>query len=344
MAQLDRDVLRTPLCERLGIDVPIVQAPIGRVSCPALAAAVTNAGGLGMLGLSYREPKLILEDVEEIRALTSDGPFGVNLILAWDQRERLAACLDAGARIVSLHWSDPAEIETYVEQAHAAGALVLHTIGNSSEARHALDFGVDVIVAQGLDAGGHVWGSIGTLSLVPAVVDAVSPTPVVAAGGIGDGRGVAAVLALGAQAAWMGTRFVVAEESLSHPEYRARIVAANETDAVWSAGVFDLGFPAPVRTLDNSTLRAWRQAGSPPNGERPGEGDVVVRGSDDEPIMRYDFAPPVEGMRGDIEAMANHAGQSVGVVKKVQPAQEIVREVADEARAILTGWQDGASS
>jgi NAD(P)H-dependent flavin oxidoreductase YrpB (nitropropane dioxygenase family) len=174
------------------------------------------------------------------------------------------------------------------------------------------------------------------LALIPVVVDAAAPKPVIAAGGIGDGRGLAAALALGAQAAWMGTRFVVADESLAHNAYKDRLVAAKETDAVWSIGVFDAGFPnAPVRTLDNSTLRAWREAGSLASGGRPGEGGVVAHRSDGRPVLRYDFAPPGDGMSGDLEAMANYAGQSVGIVRRRQPAADIVREVAAEADRVL---------
>ena len=289
-----------------------------------------------MLGLTFLDEEGLRESVRATGALTA-RPFGANFLLAWDQRERLAICLEEGVRIVSYFWAGLSPGSPYVEEAHAVGATVMLTVGSADEARRAVDAGVDVIVAQGLDAGGHVWGSVGTLALVPAIVDAVSPTPVIAAGGIGDGRGLAAVLALGAQAAWMGTRFVVADEALSHPEYRDRIVAAKETDAVWSTGVFDEGFQdAPVRTLDNSTLQGWRAAGSPARGTRPGEGQVVGTRSDGRPISRYDFAPPVVDASGDLEAMANYAGQSAGVVKKRQPAAEIVREVAEEAERVLS--------
>jgi len=330
-----RSLLRTPLCDLLELEFPIVQAPIGRVSGPALAAAVANAGALGMLGLSFAEEGEIRKKLRDTNDLT-DRPFGVNLILEWDQRERLAICLDAGVRIISYFWSDLQPGSPYIEDAHASGARVMLTIGSADEARRAIDAGVDIIVAQGLDAGGHVWGSVGTLALIPVVVDAAAPMPVIAAGGIGDGRGLAAALALGAQAAWMGTRFVVADESLAHPTYKDRIVAAKETDAAWSTGVFDAGFShAPVRTLDNTTLRAWREAGSPASGARPGEGQVVASRSDGRPVIRYDFAPPVDGMSGDLESMANYAGQSVGVVRGRQPAAEIVREVAAEAERVL---------
>ena len=328
-------MIRTELCQRLGIDVPIVQAPIGDGATPELVAAVAGAGALGMLAMSWTEPDAIPSAMQRTKALTP-RPFGVNFVLEWNQRERLAICLEEGALIVSYFWSSFAPASPYVDEAHAAGATVMLTVGSADEAKRAVDAGVDVVVAQGLDAGGHVWGSVGTLSLVPAVVDAVAPTPVIAAGGIGDGRGLAAVLALGAQAAWMGTRFVVADESGTHPEYRDRIVRAKETDAVWSRDVFDGGWPdAPVRTLDNSTLRHWRDAGSPIPGSRPGEGDVIGHWSDGEAIERYDADLPGSAASGDLEAMANYAGQSAGVIGKRGSAADIVREVSADADRIL---------
>lgn len=297
-----------------------------------------------MLGLSFASDDEIRLALGETGDLT-DRPFGVNLILEWDQRQRLATCLELGVRIVSYFWSHLAPGSPYVEEVHAVGGLVMQTVGSAEEGRRAVDAGVDIIVAQGIDAGGHVWGSIGTLALVPVVVDAVAPTPVIAAGGIGDGRGLAAALALGAQAAWMGTRFVVADESLAHPAYKDRIVASRETDAAWTTGVFDRGFPdAPVRTLENSTIRAWREAGSLPSGSRPGETDVVAHRPDGRPVARYDFAPPVLGMSGDLEAMANYAGQSVGVVRRRQPAADIVRDVAAEAESVLSSFTRGVRS
>ena len=136
-----------------------------------------------------------------------------------------------------------------------------------------------MIVAQGWEAGGHVWGGIATLPLVPAVVDAVAPVPVIAAGGIGDARGVAAVLALGAQAAWLGTRFLLAEEGPVHEDYRLRLIAAAETDAQWYANLYEVGWPdAPHRALRNSTAQAWEAAGRPGPGGRPGEGEQIARG------------------------------------------------------------------
>lgn len=312
--------MRTPVCELLGIEQPIVQAPI--VEAPQLAAAVSNAGALGQVALTWAAD--LAATIRETAALTG-RPFGGNLVLEWDQHRRLDEALEAGLRIVSLTWGDPAP---YVDRVHDAGGLVLHTVGSVEEARRAVACGVDVIVAQGWEAGGHVRGTIATLPLVPAVVDAVMPVPVIAAGGIGDGRGVAAVLALGAQAAWLGTRFLLAEETPVHEEYRRRILAASETDAHWYADLYDVGWPnAPHRALHNSTAEIWQAAGRPRPGGRPGEGETIAREASGEPIVRYSNALPLTGTTGDIAALSLWAGQSVALARQTQPVAEIVAEL-----------------
>jgi nitronate monooxygenase len=313
-------MVRTPVCELLGIEQPIVQAPMSAV--PPLAAAVSNAGALGMLALTWSTPAG--DPVRETAALT-DRPFGGNLILDSDQHRRVDEALEAGLRIVSLFWGDPAG---YVEQVHDANGVVLHTVGSAEEARRAADSGVDVVVAQGWEAGGHVKSQVATLPLVPAVVDAVAPVPVIAAGGIGDARGVAAVLALGAQAAWLGTRFLLAEEMPTHEEYRRRLMGAAETDAQWYADLYDVGWPdAPHRALRNSTAEAWEAAGRPPLGSRPGEGDVIAHFASGEDILRYEPAAPMVGTTGEIEALSLWAGQSVALARQRQSASEIVAEL-----------------
>ena len=321
----------TPFCRLVGIPLPIVQAPIGRMAVPELAAAVSNAGGLGMLAATWDDPEEIDEKLARTRALT-DRPFGVNLVLVWPMEERLRQCLDAGVGIVSTTWGDPAPLASI---AHEGGAIVLHTVSDVAEARRAVDAGVDVIVAQGWEAGGHVRGEVATMALVPAVVDAVAPIPVVAAGGIGDGRGLAAVLMLGASAGWLGTRFVMSAEAAALPAYRDRLAAADATSTVHSS-VFDGGWPdAPHRTLRNSTIEMWEAAGRPPVGERPGEGETIGSWSDGKLIQRYGSDAPRLGATGDVEAMSMYAGQSVGLVHDVRPAGEIVRQLADEAAAAL---------
>jgi NAD(P)H-dependent flavin oxidoreductase YrpB (nitropropane dioxygenase family) len=322
----------TAFCERLGIEIPIVQAPMGGAVGPALAAAVSNAGGLGTLALWGADIEALRRQVRETRALTSK-PFAVNLNLEFPQEERLDACLQEGVPVISFFWREPSAL---VARAKAGGATVLHTVGTAKDARHAVECGVDVIVAQGWEAGGHVRGTVATLPLIPAVVDAVGPIPVVAAGGIADGRGLAAVMALGASGAWIGTRFLASEEVAIHPHYRERLLRATEDDTIYLEELFDIGWPkAPHRVLRNSTVAEWEAAGRPATGKRPGEGEVVATSKSRGPIVRYRSYTPAADADGDIDALSLWAGQSVGLVHKIQPAAEIVLEIDREARAIL---------
>ncbi len=312
--------VRTPVCDLLGIEQPIVLAAM--VAVPELAAAVSNAGGLGMVTLTWSSPA---GDVVRQTASLTDRPFCGNLVLTADQHHRLDEALEAGLRIVSFFLGDPAG---YVEQVHDANGLALCTVGSAEEGRRAVASGVDVIVAQGWEAGGHVGSRIATLPLVPAVVDAVAPVPVIAAGGIGDARGVAAVLALGAQAAWVGTRFLLAQEMPIHDEYRTRLTQAVETDAQWYPDLYDVGWPdSPHRALRNSTSEMWEAAGRPPLESRPGFGEVIAHFASGEEIVRYEPAPPMLGTTGDIEALSQWAGQSVALAGRSQPAAEIVAEL-----------------
>jgi len=324
-------MLRTLLADLLGIGLPIIQAPIGSASCPQLAAAVSNAGGLGMLALTWQDLKAARHAIRETRTLT-DRPFGVNLVLQWDQAERLAACLEEGVPIVSFSWGDP---KPYLARTGHAKVKVMHTVASAAEARRVADLGVDVIVAQGWEAGGHVQGQVATMALVPRVVDAVMPIPVVAAGGIADGRGLAAALALGADGAWIGTRFLASEEAHTHPAYRRLILRAQETDTVYT-GLFDGGWTnAPHRVIENSTVANWKSAGSPPAGKRPAEGVVVARSKGGDPIHLYDDAIPLANMTGDVERLALYAGQSVGLIREIKSASAIVHELAEDASRVL---------
>lgn len=323
--------LRTRLTGLLGIDLPVIQAPIGNQASPKLAAAVSNAGGLGMLALGGVAVDGIPDLVARTRALT-DRPFAANLPLVDDKIRHLEALLAAGVRLISLAWGDPA---AYIPLARAAGAKVLVTVASAAEARAAAELGADAIVAQGAEAGGHVMGTVGTFVLVPAVVAAVPNLPVVAAGGIADGRGLAAAITLGADGAWIGTRFIASVEAGSHAGYKDRVVAAAETDTFHGV-VFDGGWPdTPHRALRNRTVDEWVAAGRPPAGQRPGEGEVIAHTPDGAPVKRYDDMPPQDGMGGDWEDCALYAGQSAGLVTGIAPAAKIVEAIADEAAAIL---------
>jgi NAD(P)H-dependent flavin oxidoreductase YrpB (nitropropane dioxygenase family) len=323
--------LTTPLCALLGIEVPVVQAPIGSATTPALAAAVSEAGALGTLSITWVEPSRAASLVTRTRELT-DKPFGVNVSLDFAVDAQVDAALEAGARIVSTFWGDAARLHPAIAE---AGALHLHTVRSPEEARAAVDAGAEVVVAQGWEAGGHVWGEVASLPLVPAVVDAVAPVPVIAAGGIGDGRGLAAVLALGAQAAWLGTRFLTATEANTHELYRDRVVAATATETAYT-GCFNGGWPdAPHRVLRNATLDAWEQAGRPAAPDRPGEGEVVARDPRGGDVPRYFDLMPWRGLEGDVAEMALYAGQSVGLVHDVRPAADIVAALVREAEQAL---------
>ena len=331
-------ILQTPLCDLLNIELPIIQAPVGGAAGPALAAAVSNAGGPGTV--TQLNVDGARQRTRETRALT-DRPFAMNQIVRsqkdpesdiQDRLERLEACLNEGAPVVAFFWDD---VSPYVELIHSAGALITHQVGSVEEARRAVDAGVDVVVAQGWEAGGHVRGEITTLALVPRVVDAVAPTPVVASGGIADGRGLAAALALGAAGAYVGTRFVVSEESAAHPIYKDRLLRSDESDTLHSR-LFDVGWPdAGLRTLRNSTVAMWEAAGRPPSGQRPGEGDAVATRGNGRPFLRYSTGTASSDVTGDIEALPLWAGQGVGLATRIQPAGEIVRELAEEAEQVL---------
>jgi NAD(P)H-dependent flavin oxidoreductase YrpB (nitropropane dioxygenase family) len=319
-------------CECVSVKLPVVLAPMGGAVGAKLAAAVSNAGGLGILPLWRGEVETLRKIVRQTKSLTSK-PFAVNLNLDFPQEEHLDACLEEGVPIISFFWGDPSPL---VRRAKDAGAIVLHSVGNAEDARKAVDSGVDVIVAQGWEAGGHVFGNVATLPLIPAVVDAVGDIPVVAAGGIADGRGLAAVLALGASAAWVGTRFLASEEAQIHPDYQQRVLAANENDTSHHIDLFNVGWPnAPHRVLRNSTVDLWEAKGRPPSGDRPSEGEVIAKSPSHGDIVRYQSYTPGADAEGDIEALSMWAGQGLSLVRKRQPAAEIVEELVNDARATL---------
>src|SRR5262249_25034581 len=189
-----------------------------------LGAAVSNAGGLGVLQAQFCPPPEFREEIRRVRALTGK-PFGVNLLLHFPVEDHVAVCLEERVPVLSFCWGDPTP---YVQRAHSAGVKIFHQVGSVSEAQRAAAAGVDVSIAQGVEAGGHVAGEVSTLALAPRVVDAVAPRPVAAAGGVADARGVVAVLALGAQAAVLGTRFLASAESRAHPQYKQKVLEAGE--------------------------------------------------------------------------------------------------------------------
>ena len=323
--------MHTTACELLNIKHPVIQAPMGGAVGPELAAAVSNAGGLGMLPLWMTDLDTTRSQIRAMKE-RSGNPFAVNLNMEFPQEERLDVCLEEGVPIISFFWQDSSSL---VSKAKAAGALVMHTVANVEQAKIALDSGVDVLVAQGWEAGGHVRGNVASMPLIPSIVDVAGDKPVIAAGGISDGRGLAAALCLGASGVWLGTRFLAAEEVDVHPEYRRAILDASEDGTTHVENLFNVGWAnAPHRVITNSTVKAWIEAGQPTT-DRPGEGDVLGGGSMSGDVVRYMSYTPNHNATGDVEAISLWAGQSAGLVNTVKPAADIVTEIVSDAENIL---------
>ncbi len=327
--------MRTDFCDLIGLELPIVQSAIGGATTPELAAAVSNAGGLGALACTGLGAEDTAQAIAAIRAST-DHPFAANLLIPYGPDAEFHAALKAGAPLIWLFWGDPTP---YIRVAHDAGAGVMLTVGSVEEAKSAAAAGVDIVVAQGSEAGGHVRGELSTMALVPAVVDALPGVPVLAAGGIADGRGVAAALMLGAGAAVLGTAFLSAEEANVHPTYRAEVQAASGADTRHST-LYNVGWPgAAGRTLVNSTWRAWEAAGRPAPGVRPGDGEIIARETDGAGIERYQATTARAELTGNIEAMPLWAGQGVGLVTQTRPAAQIVADLASGAQSAMARLQ-----
>jgi len=325
--------LHTPLCDLLGIESPIFCAPMGFVSGPELAAAVSEAGGMGLMSFSRNPPDLLRRDINSMRASTG-RPFGVNMLLPAKVSEHVAVCVEERVPLLSLFWGDAAP---FVKPAHDAGLKVVHQVGSVSEAKEAVRAGVDIIIAQGVEAGGHVRGEVSTFTLVPRVVDAVSPVPVIAAGGIADARGLVAALALGAQGAVFGTRFLAAAEARAHPVYQQHVLAASEGDTVRST-LFGYTWPdAPHRTLRTPFVEEWLGEEKRGNEGRPDEPVVgaTTVGDESVDVRRFMGYTPHRETSGDIESMALYAGQGVGLVNSIQPAGDIVRQLVVESESLL---------
>ena len=330
-------MLRTRFTDLVGCTVPIQQAPIGGCANPRLAAAVAEAGGLGMVSVTGDPPEIVAAQLDEARRLSA-RPIGAHFFMLMVDRDSAPESVAAAAErapVVDFFYADPDP--NLVDIVHAAGALASWQIGSVEEARAAADAGCDFVIAQGIEAGGHGRGQIGLLPLLDAVLSAVD-VPVLAAGGIGSGRALAAVLAAGADGARIGTRFIAAEEAEAHPRYVEALIAATPTDTVRS-DTFALDYPgAPHRALRSSVAAAQAFQGDV-------VGEVLSPSVDRVPVRRFQKLTITRHVSGAIDAMPHWAGESVGGVTRVQPAAEIVRELADGAERLLRRWghDDGAS-
>ena len=314
-------MVRTPLCELMGIDVPIFCAPFGPWDEVELAAAVCNAGGLGSLGTTLRSVPDLRDQWARLRDLT-DRPFAINHTMRPFDEDAFAATVDARPAAISCHIGGRAEL---VGRAHDAGILWIQQVFDLDQARRAVDHGADVIIAQGGEAGGN-GGAIGAMVMVPAVVDLAGEIPVVASGGIADGRGLAAALALGAQGVNLGTRFLATTEMRITDEWKKAIVAADPLDAVKvDFAPFVLpplspgGVPAVPRVLRTSFVDRW-------NADLAGAERTAS-----------ELRDQIRGAASEnrLEELLPFAGQSAALIRDIAPAAVVINRVIAETEATL---------
>lgn len=322
------------LTDMLGITHPILQAGMGYVARAELCAAVSEAGALGVIGAASLSPEELRAEIRKVREHT-DRPFGVDILFATigrpsgdaasvrfteGVRQQIDVVFEEEVPVLASGLGDPGPV---VEQAHAQGMKVLAVVGNVKNAERVAASGVDAVVAQGYDGGGHT-GRIGTMTLVPAVVDAVD-VPVIAAGGIADGRGIAAAFAMGAVGAWIGTRFVASAEAFAHDNYKNRIAEIGDEGTIRTRCFSG----KPCRVIRNDTTSAWEdrelQEQILPF---PRQFGVVAKWLGEDPY--------IAGRRqGKVDVGALAAGQSSALVHDVRPAAEIVADLARELASSL---------
>lgn len=309
-------MLRTHLCDLLGIDVPIVLAPFGPWAQLELAAAVSNAGGLGSLGTALRSPDELQAQWIRLRELT-DRPFAINHTGRPFNEEAFAATLDFTPRVISFHMGVPAQLIT---RAHDRGILWMQAVGDTAAADAALTAGADVLIAQGGEAGGNA-GSIATLVLVPSIVDLAGQVPVIAAGGIADGRGIAAALTLGAQGVSLGTRFLATHEMTIDQAWKNRILAADALDAV--------KVPHAERIMPPFTLPQTGAPATPRSLRTP----LIEQLETDPDSVHPDDAGPqlVQAIRaGRGHEFLPFTGQSAGLIHDIVPAPQLLERLITE--------------
>jgi enoyl-[acyl-carrier protein] reductase II len=319
-------VLATPFCDLFEIDVPILQAAIWPATSPELVAAVGEAGAIGSIGAVFGSAEHVRAQIARVRELTA-RPFVVNHVVPLLDEDAFAATLEARPAAISFALGDPGEL---VARAHDAGIRVIHQVHTVGQARAAAERGVDVVIAQGAEAGGQgMVEGVGAMALVPQVVDAVAPIPVLVAGGVADGRGLAAALVLGAAGANVGTRFLAAEEASVEAAWQRRIVEAESEEAVrfraWSAIMPPRagGYDVVPRTLRTDFVTTWDEPGA--------------RAAEHAERLRAELMEAIAA--GGTSELVAFTGQTAGLVRDVLPAAELVRRMVEEAARALSNAQ-----
>lgn len=305
--------MKTRITELLGIEYPIIQGGMAWVAEHRLAAAVSNAGGLGIIGAASAPPEIVRAEIRKCKELT-DKPFGVNVMLLNPNAEEVAkVVVEEGVKVVTTGAGNPSK---YMAMWKEAGVKVIPVVASVALAKLMERGGADAVVAEGMESGGHI-GFTTTMTLVPQVVDAVS-IPVIAAGGIADGRGMAAALMLGAEAVQMGTRFVVAEESIVHENYKKKVIKASDIDSE----ITGASTGHPVRCLRNKMTRQYLEL------EKSGADFMEL-----EKLTLGSLRNAV--MDGDVVNGTVMAGQIAGLIKEEKNCKEILEEIITEAKAVV---------
>ena len=305
--------MKTRITELLNIEYPIIPGGMAWVAEHNLAAAVSNAGGLGLIGAASAPAEVVREEIRKCRELT-DKPFGVNVMLLNPNAQEVAQVIvEEGVKVVTTGAGNPAK---FMELWKNAGVKVIPVVASVAMAKLMERTGADAVVAEGMESGGHI-GSTTTMALVPQVVDAVS-VPVIAAGGIGDGRGFAASIMLGAEAVQIGTRFVVARESIVHANYKQQVVKAKDIDST----VTGMSTGHPVRSLRNKMTKEYLKL------EKEGADFMEL-----EKLTLGSLRKAV--IEGDVVNGTLMAGQIAGLIKEEQTCNEIIQDIMKQAKALL---------
>jgi len=321
--------------ERLNVKVPIWSAGMGiGIAGATLTSTVSNAGGLGVLGLGALQPAVMKELIAETRELTTRA-FGVNIIMPMMQPGQIETCYDERVPLMVLFWGDP---EPYIRDAHKRDMLVVAQCGDVEEAVIAAEAGVDGVIVQGTEAGGHVKATRPLADVVTATVRELGKLPVIASGGIATGADVARALKLGASAVSMGTRFLATNESMVLDSYKDMVTRAHSQDTVLTK-LFDQGWPdAAHRVLRNQAYADWEAAGCPNPGQRPEEGAVIGRlaaAGEPQDLPRYTVTPPLLQFEGDLEEAALYCGESCDRIDAIRSAADVMDTLIAELKEAM---------
>jgi NAD(P)H-dependent flavin oxidoreductase YrpB (nitropropane dioxygenase family) len=324
--------VETRLTTAFGLRHPLACAGLAFAGMtPPLCIAVAQAGALGAFGVGKLPPEAVEGSVAAIRAKT-DGAININFITIFTSEEHIDLCVWLRPPVVSFHWGHPPR--EWIQRLQAAGISVWEQVGSVVAAKLAVNDGVDVIIAQGSEAGGHNYGSLPIFALLPAIIDAVAPTMVLAAGAIADGRGVAGALALGADGVWVGTRLAATREGDIAPEYKARLVRAQSDDTVLTSlfGRDTLDFN-PMRVLRNAIVNEYagreNEAANDPQ-VQPIIGSMQLGGMD-MPLRRFGNMVPMSSATGDMDQMPLLAGQGVGLIHDLPSAGDVIETMMADA-------------